>query len=75
MKIEVSFIQTSRVEIDIPRGSTVAEHTGTGKETVFFAYEKGMFLSKQGVIEVKGSFGESPQTDHVEYTYQTKFIR
>jgi len=53
----------------------VAEHTGKGKETVFFAYKKGMFLSKQGVIEVKGSFGESPQTDHVEYTYQTEFIQ
>jgi hypothetical protein len=75
VKIEVSFVQTSKVEIDTPRGTTVAEHTGKGRETVYFAYTKGMFLSKQGVIEVNGSFGESPQTDHVEYTYQTKFIR
>ena len=75
VKIDVSFIQTSRVEIDTPRGTTVAEYTGKGKETVFFAHRKGMFVSKQGVIEVEGSFGQSPQTDHVEYTYHTKFIQ
>ena len=70
----MSFIQTSRVEIDTPRGTTVAEYTGKGKETVFFAHKKVMFVSKQGVIEVEGSFGQSPQTDRVEYTYHTKFV-
>jgi hypothetical protein len=74
-KIEVSYIQTSRVEVDAPGRTIVAEYTGKGRETVFFAYEKGMFLSKQGVIDVTGSFGESPQTDRVEYTYQTEFVQ
>lgn len=75
VKIEASYSLTSRTEIETPRGPIVAEYTGQGTETILFAYTKGMFLSKKGVLDMEGSFGDSPQTDHIEYTYQTEFDR
>jgi hypothetical protein len=75
VKIEVTYTQISRTEIETPRGPIVAEYTGQGAETILFAYTKGMFLSKKGTLDMEGSFGDSPQTDHIDYSYQTKFDR
>ncbi len=74
-KIEASYTQTSRTEIEGGRGQVVCEYSGKGKETILFAYEKGMFLSKQGYLDMEGSWGESPQTDRIEYTFSTRFDR
>jgi hypothetical protein len=75
VKIEASYNLTSRTEIETPRGAIVAEYTGTGTETILFAYTKGMFLSKEGTLDMEGSFGDSPQTDRIEYAYRTRFDR
>lgn len=75
VKIEASYSLTSRTEIETPRGSIVAEYSGQGEETILFATAEGMFLSKKGTLDMEGSFGDSPQTDHIEYTYRTRFDR
>ena len=72
-KIEATFTMTSKTEVQGYNAPVVAEYAGKGKETIYFAYEKGMFLSKQGVLDMEGSFGESPQTDRNEYTFHARF--
>jgi hypothetical protein len=73
LKIEVSVIQKSAAKGDFQGRDMFAEYEGEGKETVYFACKKGMFVKKEGSMIVKGTLRESPQTDEIKYSYSVSF--
>ena len=59
------------------RGQPIkTEYKGTGNETIYFAYKKGMLLQKEGTYKHSGTFQSrftSEQEDEVKYSVKVAF--
>ncbi|MCP4727807.1 MAG: hypothetical protein GY863_22405 [bacterium] len=67
LKIEMTYTHEASVEGE-RRGRHISEEIeGSGKETIYFAYEEGMFISKVGTFEMTAESGRATREDEVKY--------
>lgn len=74
LKIDVNYEQATKTDGEIRGRLFKYNMGGTGKETIYFAYKKGMFISKKGEYRPEGGMEGGPDfSDTIEYEVTVKF--
>ena len=74
LKIEINYEQLTNTNGEVRGRPYIYKMGGKGKETLYFAYEKGMFVYKKGDYRPEGGMEGGPDfSDTIDYEVTVKF--